>query len=133
MAILFANLQVNPQAVFQIKVIFYFKECFFFNFKSSSFSFQDSRDTSTHFRVHVGNQNHTHVQTSTEHLRGNSPGQTGTRKTPSQSEQTSPPGDNGNSGAEGRGQGELRCPHCMRFFNDELSDEFLKHVTECCQ
>ncbi|KAI6069688.1 TNFAIP3-interacting protein 2 [Aix galericulata] len=94
---------------------------------------QDSRDTSTHFRVHVGNQNHTHVQTSTEHLRGNSPGQTGTRRTPSQSEQTSPPGDNGNSGAEGRGQGELRCPHCMRFFNDELSDEFLKHVTECCQ
>ncbi|XP_050566191.1 TNFAIP3-interacting protein 2 isoform X2 [Cygnus atratus] len=94
---------------------------------------QDSRDTSSHFRVHVGNQNHTHVQTSTEHLRGHSPGQTGTRRTPSQSEQTSPPGDNGNSGSEGRGQGELRCPHCMRFFNDELSDEFLKHVTECCQ
>ncbi|RLW09166.1 hypothetical protein DV515_00002992 [Chloebia gouldiae] len=93
---------------------------------------QDSRDTSSHFRVHAGNQNHLHVQTNVEHLRGNSPGQTGTR-TNSQSEQASPPGDNGNLGSEGRAQGELRCPHCMRFFSDESSDEFLKHVAECCQ
>uniref|UniRef100_U3K5F0 TNFAIP3-interacting protein 2 n=1 Tax=Ficedula albicollis TaxID=59894 RepID=U3K5F0_FICAL len=94
---------------------------------------QDSRDTSSHFRVHAGNQNHLYVQTNVEHLQGNSPGQTGTRRTNSQSEQASPPGDNGNLGPEGRAQGELRCPHCMRFFSDELSDEFLKHVAECCQ
>ncbi|KAM6073242.1 TNFAIP3-interacting protein 2 [Theristicus caerulescens] len=90
---------------------------------------QDSRDTSSHVRVHVGNQNHMYVQTNVEHLRGNSPGQTGRRRTSSQSEQASPPADSGNSGSEG----ELRCPHCMRFFSDELSDEFLKHVAECCQ
>ncbi|POI34419.1 hypothetical protein CIB84_001829 [Bambusicola thoracicus] len=94
---------------------------------------KDSRDTSSRFRVHTGNQNHMHVQTKVEHLRGSSPGQPGARRTASQSEQTSPPADNGNSGSEGRAQGELRCPHCMRFFSDELSDEFLKHVTECCQ
>ncbi|XP_025968589.1 TNFAIP3-interacting protein 2 isoform X1 [Dromaius novaehollandiae] len=94
---------------------------------------QDSRDTTSHFRVHIGNQNHMYVQTNVEHLRGNSPGQTGKRRAASQSEQASPPADNGNSGSEGRAQGELRCPHCMRFFNDELSDEFLKHVAECCQ
>ncbi|NXL58365.1 TNIP2 protein, partial [Chordeiles acutipennis] len=94
---------------------------------------QDSRDTSSHFRVHLGNQNHMYVQTNVEHLRGNSPGQTGVRRTSSQSEQASPPADNGNSGPEGRAQGELRCPHCMRFFSDELGDEFLKHVAECCQ
>ncbi|XP_014791516.1 PREDICTED: TNFAIP3-interacting protein 2 [Calidris pugnax] len=94
---------------------------------------QDSRDTGSHFRAHTGNQNHMYVQTNVEHLRGNSPGQTGTRRTSSQSEQASPPVDNGNSGSEGRAQGELRCPHCMRFFSDELSDEFLKHVAECCQ
>ncbi|XP_027568589.2 TNFAIP3-interacting protein 2 [Pipra filicauda] len=94
---------------------------------------QDSRDTSSHFRVHAGKQNHLYLQTNVEHLQGNSPGQTGTRRTPSQSEQASPPADNGNSGSEGRAQGELRCPHCMRFFRDELSDEFLKHVAECCQ
>ncbi|OXB56333.1 hypothetical protein ASZ78_000013 [Callipepla squamata] len=94
---------------------------------------KDSRDTSSRFRVHAGNQNHVHIQTKVEHLRGSSPGQPGTRRTASQSEQTSPPADSGNSGSEGRAQGELRCPHCMRFFSDELSDEFLKHVTECCQ
>ncbi|CAN8208057.1 unnamed protein product [Coccothraustes coccothraustes] len=94
---------------------------------------QDSRDPSSHFRVHAGNQNHLYVQMNVEHLRGNSPGQTGTRRTNSQSEQASPPGDNGNLGSEGRAQGELRCPHCMRFFSDELGDEFLKHVAECCQ
>ncbi|NXV00354.1 TNIP2 protein, partial [Cettia cetti] len=94
---------------------------------------QDSRDTSSHFRVHAGNQNHLYVQTNVEHLRGSSPGQIGRRRTNSQSEQASPPGDNGNLGSEGRAQGELRCPHCMRFFSDELSDEFLKHVAECCQ
>ncbi|XP_051475600.1 TNFAIP3-interacting protein 2 isoform X2 [Apus apus] len=94
---------------------------------------QDSRDPSSHFRVHVGNQSHMYVQTNVEHLRGNSPGQTGTRRTSSESEQVSPPADNANSGSEGRAQGELRCPHCMRFFSDELSDEFLKHVDECCQ
>ncbi|XP_068005707.1 TNFAIP3-interacting protein 2 isoform X1 [Melanerpes formicivorus] len=94
---------------------------------------QDTRDTSSHFRGHTGNQNHMYPQTNVEHLRGNSPGQTGLRRTSSQSEQASPPVDNGNSGSEGRAQGELRCPHCMRFFSDELSDEFLKHVTECCQ
>ncbi|KAM9661347.1 TNFAIP3-interacting protein 2 [Morphnus guianensis] len=94
---------------------------------------QDSRDTSSHFRVHIGNQNHMYAQTNVEHLRGNSPGQTGLRRTSSQSEQASPPANNGNSGSEGRAQGELRCPHCMRFFSDELSDEFLKHVAECCQ
>ncbi|XP_015479955.2 TNFAIP3-interacting protein 2 [Parus major] len=94
---------------------------------------QDPRDTSSHFRIHAGNQNHLYVQTNVEHLRGNSPGQTGTRRTNSQSEQASPPRDNTNLGSEGRAQGELRCPHCMRLFSDELSDEFLKHVAECCQ
>ncbi|XP_068799634.1 TNFAIP3-interacting protein 2 isoform X2 [Struthio camelus] len=94
---------------------------------------QDSRDSTSHFRVHVGNQNHMYVQTNVEHLRDNSPGQTGMRRAASRSEQGSPPVDNRNSGSEGRAQGELRCPHCMRFFNDELSDEFLKHVAECCQ
>ncbi|XP_075608756.1 TNFAIP3-interacting protein 2 isoform X1 [Balearica regulorum gibbericeps] len=94
---------------------------------------QDLKDTSSHFRVHTGNQNCMYVHTNVEHLRGNSPHQPGKRRTSSQSEQASPPADNGNSGSEGRAQGELRCPHCMRFFNDELSDEFLKHVTECCQ
>uniref|UniRef100_A0A8C0VR80 TNFAIP3 interacting protein 2 n=1 Tax=Cyanistes caeruleus TaxID=156563 RepID=A0A8C0VR80_CYACU len=94
---------------------------------------QLARRQDSGLKFHAGNQNHLYVQTNVEHLRGNSPGQTGTRRTNSQSEQASPPRDNTNLGSEGRAQGELRCPHCMRLFSDELGDEFLKHVAECCQ
>ncbi|XP_010226748.1 PREDICTED: TNFAIP3-interacting protein 2 [Tinamus guttatus] len=94
---------------------------------------QDTRDTTSNFRVHIGNQKHMHVQTNVEHLRGNSPGHMGKRRAASQPEQASALASDGNAGSEGRAQGELRCPHCMRFFSDELSDEFLKHVAECCQ
>ncbi|XP_032636944.1 TNFAIP3-interacting protein 2 [Chelonoidis abingdonii] len=95
---------------------------------------QESRDTTGHVRVHSGNQNHrVYVQTNVEHLLGNSQVQSGVRRTGSQSEQPATRTDSGSSGSERRGQGELQCPHCMRFFNDELSDEFLRHVAECCQ
>ncbi|XP_067885333.1 TNFAIP3-interacting protein 2 [Heterodontus francisci] len=36
-------------------------------------------------------------------------------------------------GAEARQQGLLQCPKCMRLFNDEVSDECLRHISECCQ
>ncbi|CAM4554327.1 TNFAIP3-interacting protein 2 [Caretta caretta] len=95
---------------------------------------QESRETAGHVRVHTGNQNHrVYVQTNVEHLLGNSQVQSGVRRTGSQSEQAATRTDSGSSGSERRGQGELQCPHCMRFFNDELSDEFLRHVAECCQ
>uniref|UniRef100_A0A8C8RKT8 TNFAIP3-interacting protein 2 n=1 Tax=Pelusios castaneus TaxID=367368 RepID=A0A8C8RKT8_9SAUR len=94
---------------------------------------QESRDTAGHVRVHTGNQNRIYVQTNVEHHVGNSQVQSATRRMGSHSEQAATPADGGSSGSERRGQGELQCPHCMRFFNDELSDEFLRHVTECCQ
>ncbi|XP_067838522.1 TNFAIP3-interacting protein 2 isoform X2 [Heptranchias perlo] len=37
------------------------------------------------------------------------------------------------SGAEARQQGFLQCPKCLRLFNDEVSDECLRHISECCQ
>ncbi|XP_072113700.1 TNFAIP3-interacting protein 2 [Mobula birostris] len=30
-------------------------------------------------------------------------------------------------------QGLLQCPKCMRLFNDEVSEECLRHISECCQ
>ncbi|XP_078071292.1 TNFAIP3-interacting protein 2 [Mustelus asterias] len=39
----------------------------------------------------------------------------------------------GSPGAEARQQGLLQCPKCMRLFNDEVSDECLRHISECCQ
>ncbi|XP_074848469.1 TNFAIP3-interacting protein 2 [Carettochelys insculpta] len=92
---------------------------------------QDSRDAAGHVRVHTGTQNRVYVQTNVERLLGNSQVHSGMRRTGSQSEQAAT--NSGSSGSERRGQGELQCPHCMRFFNDELGDEFLRHVAECCQ
>ncbi|XP_038661810.1 TNFAIP3-interacting protein 2 [Scyliorhinus canicula] len=39
----------------------------------------------------------------------------------------------GSPGVEIRQQGLLQCPKCMRLFNDEVSDECLRHISECCQ
>ncbi|XP_041042448.1 TNFAIP3-interacting protein 2 [Carcharodon carcharias] len=39
----------------------------------------------------------------------------------------------GSPGVEARQQGLLQCPKCMRLFNDEVSDECLRHISECCQ
>ncbi|XP_060690558.1 TNFAIP3-interacting protein 2 [Hemiscyllium ocellatum] len=39
----------------------------------------------------------------------------------------------GSPGTEARQQGLLQCPKCMRLFNDEVSDECLRHISECCQ
>uniref|UniRef100_UPI00398EA296 TNFAIP3-interacting protein 2 n=1 Tax=Pristiophorus japonicus TaxID=55135 RepID=UPI00398EA296 len=36
-------------------------------------------------------------------------------------------------GPEPRQQGFLQCPKCMRLFNDEVSNECLRHISECCQ
>ncbi|XP_069798245.1 TNFAIP3-interacting protein 2 [Narcine bancroftii] len=35
--------------------------------------------------------------------------------------------------SELRHQGFLQCPKCMRMFNDEVSEECLRHIAECCQ
>ncbi|XP_019408940.1 PREDICTED: TNFAIP3-interacting protein 2 [Crocodylus porosus] len=101
---------------------------------------QDLRETAGHFRVQTDSQNHMYIHTNVEHLLGTSQAQSGARRAAgSQSAlqagelQAAAAIDHGSSAAEGRGQGELRCPHCMRFFSDELSEEFLKHVAECCQ
>uniref|UniRef100_A0A8D0L9W4 TNFAIP3-interacting protein 2 n=1 Tax=Sphenodon punctatus TaxID=8508 RepID=A0A8D0L9W4_SPHPU len=94
---------------------------------------QEPRDTASNFRVHVSNQQHMYVRTNVEHLQGSSPDQAGVRRGASQSEQVAAAADSENSGSDRRGQGELQCPHCMRFFSDEHSEEFLRHVAECCQ
>ncbi|XP_075705085.1 TNFAIP3-interacting protein 2 [Rhinoderma darwinii] len=35
--------------------------------------------------------------------------------------------------SEQRGQEELQCPRCLRVFLDKLGDNFLEHISECCQ
>ncbi|KAM3938034.1 TNFAIP3-interacting protein 2 [Leptodactylus fuscus] len=35
--------------------------------------------------------------------------------------------------SENRGQDELQCPRCLRVFQDRLGENFLDHMSECCQ
>ncbi|CAN2388435.1 TNFAIP3 interacting protein 2 [Pristimantis euphronides] len=35
--------------------------------------------------------------------------------------------------SEHRGQDELQCPRCLRVFQDRLGENFLEHISECCQ
>ncbi|XP_073504757.1 TNFAIP3-interacting protein 2 [Phyllobates terribilis] len=35
--------------------------------------------------------------------------------------------------SEPRGQDELQCPRCLRVFQDRLGENFLEHISECCQ
>ncbi|XP_069833428.1 TNFAIP3-interacting protein 2 isoform X2 [Dendropsophus ebraccatus] len=37
------------------------------------------------------------------------------------------------SSSEQRGQDELQCPRCLRVFQDRLGENFLEHISECCQ
>uniref|UniRef100_A0A4X1SZ64 TNFAIP3 interacting protein 2 n=2 Tax=Sus scrofa TaxID=9823 RepID=A0A4X1SZ64_PIG len=43
------------------------------------------------------------------------------------------PAEGKRPGATARGQGDLQCPHCLRYFSDEQGEELFRHVAECCQ
>ncbi|XP_072476150.1 TNFAIP3-interacting protein 2 [Notamacropus eugenii] len=96
---------------------------------------QESRETKGHYRIHIGQKNHTQrLETDAAEalLRTEPPS---TRRPIPQPEHPEIQADRGISGPDlrGQGQGDLHCPHCMRFFHDEEGEEFLRHVSECCQ
>ena len=43
------------------------------------------------------------------------------------------PAEGKRPGATARGQGDLQCPHCLRYFSDEQGEELFRHGAECCQ
>ncbi|XP_020847853.1 TNFAIP3-interacting protein 2 [Phascolarctos cinereus] len=94
---------------------------------------QELRETKGPCRIHTGHKNHPQrLETDVAEvlLRADT---SSTRRPVLQPEQ--PEADRGISGPDlrGQGQGDLHCPHCMRFFHDEEGEEFLRHVSECCQ
>uniref|UniRef100_A0A4X2LS64 TNFAIP3-interacting protein 2 n=1 Tax=Vombatus ursinus TaxID=29139 RepID=A0A4X2LS64_VOMUR len=96
---------------------------------------QESRETTGHCRIHTGHKNHTQrLETDVAEvlLRAES---ASTRRPVLQPEQPEIQADRRIPGPDlrGQGQGDLHCPHCMRFFHDEEGEEFLRHVSECCQ
>ncbi|XP_006893718.1 PREDICTED: TNFAIP3-interacting protein 2 [Elephantulus edwardii] len=44
-----------------------------------------------------------------------------------------PPAESRSAGTDLKNQGDLQCPHCLQRFHDELGEELLRHVDECCQ
>ncbi|XP_044540244.1 TNFAIP3-interacting protein 2-like, partial [Gracilinanus agilis] len=96
---------------------------------------QESRETTGHCRIHTSHKNHTqHLETDVAEALLRAEPQS-TRRPALQPEQPEIPTDRRVSGSDprGQGQGDLHCPHCMRFFHDEEGEEFLRHVSECCQ
>uniref|UniRef100_A0A7N4PX70 TNFAIP3-interacting protein 2 n=1 Tax=Sarcophilus harrisii TaxID=9305 RepID=A0A7N4PX70_SARHA len=96
---------------------------------------QESRDPTGQCRIHSGHKTHTQrleTDVAEAFLRAEP---LSTRRPAPQPEQPEIQADRGLSGPDprGQGQGDLHCPHCMRFFHDEEGEEFLRHVSECCQ
>lgn len=49
------------------------------------------------------------------------------------SPQLEPPAKDVRPSPAQRGQGDLQCPRCLRYFSDAQGERFLGHVSECCQ
>lgn len=49
------------------------------------------------------------------------------------SPQLEPPAEDVCPSTAQRGQGDLQCPRCLCCFSDGQGEEFLRHVSECCQ
>ncbi|KAG8591262.1 hypothetical protein GDO81_000108 [Engystomops pustulosus] len=47
--------------------------------------------------------------------------------------QASPADRQRSPSSENRGQDELQCPRCLRVFQDRQGENFLEHISECCQ
>ncbi|KAM4809863.1 TNFAIP3-interacting protein 2 [Rhinophrynus dorsalis] len=90
---------------------------------------QDERELG-HFTFHTGNKNKKYLKKNvTEPLRGSS----SSEHVEGRRQQADRADDHRKSSPERRGQDELQCPHCLRFFQDQLGENFLEHITECCQ
>ncbi|KAM4709740.1 TNFAIP3-interacting protein 2 [Discoglossus pictus] len=80
-----------------------------------------------------GNKNKMYIQKNVTDLqRGNGSESAEARRQIAQVEQQEGPAQK-RSSTERRGQDDLQCPRCLRFFQDKLGDTFLEHIAECCQ
>ncbi|KAG9479547.1 hypothetical protein GDO78_011528 [Eleutherodactylus coqui] len=85
---------------------------------------QDDRESAakrnkTHVRKNVGDpQLGLNLEPAENRLQASSSDRTDRQRSPS---------------SENRGQDELQCPRCLRVFQDRLGENFLEHISECCQ
>ncbi|XP_029447979.1 TNFAIP3-interacting protein 2 [Rhinatrema bivittatum] len=96
---------------------------------------QDAREPGSRLRIQIGNMHRMYIEPDAAEplLVGSSSDQSRTRRQVLESEQAEVLSASESSGSDRQEQGELQCPHCLRLFDDELGEKFLKHVSECCQ
>ncbi|XP_030046981.1 TNFAIP3-interacting protein 2 [Microcaecilia unicolor] len=93
---------------------------------------QEVREAGSRLRCQIGNTDNTAVEPDVAGpLLGSSPDQLRTRRQITELEQFEVLSASGISDLERHEQGDLQCPRCLRLFNDELGEEFLKHISEC--
>ncbi|KAM9331209.1 TNFAIP3-interacting protein 2 [Gastrophryne carolinensis] len=92
---------------------------------------KDDRDVGNQFQIQIGNKNKTYVQKRTSECpRGLAIEKAENQRQLSPSEM---PARQRTSTYEPRGQDELQCPRCLTVFQDGLGENFLEHISECCQ
>ncbi|XP_068131972.1 TNFAIP3-interacting protein 2 [Hyperolius riggenbachi] len=92
---------------------------------------QDDRDVALQLQTRINNRSKTYPpKKSPEAARGltTEPGEARRQRSPAEVIQRQR-----SSSTERRGQDELQCPRCLRIFQDRLGDNFLEHISECCQ
>lgn len=95
---------------------------------------QDSRDRAGTVRLQIGNNNHMRIERdSSEVLLRTSQDPLGLRSQGTPAQQVGAALVSGTSEPERCRHGDLQCPHCLRLFGDEHSEEFLRHISDCCQ
>lgn len=92
---------------------------------------QDDKDVGSQFQIHIGNRNKMYVQKKpSEPLRGLTADHSENRRALSPANTTE---RQRSPSSEQRGQDELQCPRCQQVFHDRLGENFLEHISECCQ
>lgn len=90
----------------------------------------DDISAGSQFQIQIGNHNKTYIQKKPEPLRG-------LTTELAESRRQLAPADNTerqrSPSSEHRAQDELQCPRCLEVFHDRLGENFLEHISECCQ
>ncbi|XP_063780646.1 TNFAIP3-interacting protein 2 [Pseudophryne corroboree] len=92
---------------------------------------RDDRDSAAQFQIQTGNRNRTYVKKGTTNVLH------GLNAEPAENRRQTSPAEHlerqRSSSSEHRAQDELQCPRCLRVFQDRLGENFLEHISECCQ
>ncbi|XP_069488204.1 TNFAIP3-interacting protein 2 isoform X1 [Ambystoma mexicanum] len=95
---------------------------------------QDSRHRANNARFQIGNNNHMRIERdNVDPLLGANQNPLGSRSQAIPSQQAGAVSASESSSSERCRQGDLQCPHCLILFGDQQSEDFLKHISDCCE